>query len=96
MDLIEDGTFCRCEVLVIRVVVLDFALRSHNQSKSFVVELISLVNAWFRGHRVLWSIHHGQFLDALRVVTIEGVKSAATPDAHSLVETGRGNNELPG
>ena len=30
VNLIEDGTLSRCEVLVIRVVVLDFALRSHN------------------------------------------------------------------
>ena len=96
VNLIEDGTFCRCKVLVIRVGVLDFALRSHDQSKSFIVELISLVNAWLGGHCVLWSVHHGQFLDALREVTIEGVKSAATPDAHPLIETGRGDDELPG
>ena len=96
MNLIEDGTFSRCEVLVLIVSVLNFALRSHDQSKGFIVELISLVNAWFGSHCVLWSVHHRQFLDALREVTIEGVKSAATPDAHSLIETGRGDDELPG
>ena len=101
VDLVEDGAFGRLIGLFISVGVLNFALRSHNQSKGFVLERISLVHVLFLSVYDLWRVHHGQFLHKFRNVGIKvfrygPVANVALPDAHFLIETGRGDDELSG
>ena len=62
MNLVENCTFRSGELLLVRTRVLHFALRSHDQSESFIVKLISLINARLCGHSLQGFLHDRQLM----------------------------------